>query len=103
MYITTAGEMLADDPGRAWSETEASLFMLLFDFNQVWIPVLLMATMALTIGRRRPGRLLAAGFLGRVTSMRNRVEALSLALEDAAGWQEQDKRALALRMTERRR
>ncbi|OWA06983.1 hypothetical protein B9W68_21475 [Streptomyces sp. CS227] len=103
LYTTTVGGMLADGPGRAWSETEAGLFMLLFGFNQVWIPILLMATMALTIGRRRPGRLLALGFLGRVTSMRNRVEALSLALGDAGGWPEQDKRALALRMTERRR
>ncbi|MGW5391480.1 hypothetical protein [Streptomyces koyangensis] len=103
MYITTAGEMLADDPGRAWSEAEAGLFMLLFDFNRVWIPVLLMATLALTVGRRRPGRLLAAGFLGRATSMRRRVEALSLALGDTVEWAEPEKHMLAVRMTERRR
>lgn len=103
MYIATSGHALADNLARAGSEDGGDLFGFLFTFNQAWILVLSLATLAVTIGRRRPGRLLTVAVLGRAKSMRRRVEALSLALGEAAGWSEQDRRMLAVRMTERRR
>ncbi|MGW0672116.1 hypothetical protein [Streptomyces sp. NPDC002746] len=101
--ITTAGGVLASSPAPGWSENEVSLFTALFNFNTVWIPALLMVTMVLTVGRRRPGRLFTVGILGRVKLMRGRVAALSPVLEEAAGWSVRDKRVLAIRMTEQRR
>ncbi|MET7502628.1 hypothetical protein [Streptomyces microflavus] len=103
MYITTAGGVLASSPAPEWSENQVGLFMTLFNFNTVWIPALLMATWVLTIGRRRPGRLFTVGILGRVKAMRSRVVALSMVLEEAAGWSVRDKRMIAIRMTEQRR
>lgn len=103
MYIATAGHALADSPALAGGEDDGDLFELLSTFNQNWILGLSLATLMLTVGRRRPGRLLTVGVLGGGKSMRNRVEELSQALGEAVGWSEQDRRMLAVRMTERRR
>lgn len=79
--------------------------MALFDFNAAWIPVVLLATMMVIAGRRRPGRLLTVGFLGRAAAMRNRMRALAASLEEVVGsaWSVSDQDVLAVRMTQRRR
>ena len=106
VHLTSTATTAARDSVRGWTEDEAGLILALFDFNAAWIPALLLLTMALLLtGRRRPGRLLAVGLLGRSTRMRRRVETLCTDLESAVGPVRPvlDKGMLATRLTERRR
>ncbi|WP_159054584.1 hypothetical protein, partial [Streptomyces dysideae] len=103
--MTNTADMATSGPAPGWTEGEVGLMVALFDFNTAWIPVLLLVTMMLIAGRRRPGRLLTVGFLGRAKFMRNRIQALSTKLEGVvgSGWSVSDKSMLAIRMTEQRR
>lgn len=106
MYETNAASAAVGGLAPAWSDDEFALMMALFNFNTAWIPVLLLVTMMLiSSARRRPGRLLTAGFLGRIRSMRRRMEELRTALEGimGPGRSVPDMSMLAVRMTEQKR